>query len=287
MVCSDSWNSVLTERIYRVPSYLVWWAGSGRYWWPLGVAFLFVLLGVLIALFNSRNVVMSDQSRTVIAMTKLPSILAHAFWRYRLVVLALGLVGSAILGMFLRRYASPCQLFADMGVAGPLWRLSPNGIDQVIGSLNMILVIMLMWCGVSAITAFLIAYDPFGYPVFYLKPKSQPVGFFAIGNDKPEIWAKGKWKPITRPRVYFSSDGTLCSPIRRRNQPGGWICLELSPNRDEDTASYVLLGDVEEQSQPPHFARDGVPNQVAPGSFKIGDKEIEYVFRDRLKKREM
>jgi hypothetical protein len=270
---TQAWVSIL-KQVHEVPLWLDLWAGSGWYWAPYVVGCVLALLGPIRACAVARDTVMCDKPGPI-AMGEWPNIFAGAFNGYRKFILAFSALGTAAVGVFLARYSTPVNLLTDMGASGSLWRLSPEGVDLLKASLWLVLVVMCCWAAISAFLSFLIAFNPFVHPVFWLTPTDRDVEF-QPGEGEKMSWRKWQRRKFCHGRAYFSPDGKIGYSTQPRQ--GDWIRLDLS-KKDPDTRSYFLFGKAEFDVNTAPFLPTGAHSRCAEkGTILIGTECVKYDF---------
>ncbi len=216
------------------------------------------------------------------------AITRRAYKGYRFYVLLFVVVGLIAQWFYLRKFEAPCYLLVSIGASSSVWQLSPEGVDLLIASQEIVFWIMVLWVFLSCIAAWLIRSGPLPCSLFSLRLTSKDIRYFPRG-DSPQVWKQKTTFTFRHRDIYFSSAGDECYIVRPEKR--NCIGVHLTPLKNKH-GEYELAGDSwnwtdptlgepdqEEYERKPLEIGDNGERNVRPDhSFKLGEHKVEFDF---------
>jgi hypothetical protein len=254
-----TWQDLLTH-IYHTPSWSTDWI-ENYYVVPFIIAIILTLL--CLVLFGQRatedNPKKSAIGKVAPFLDRLENKVSRGLLDYRFVALFVTFLGTLALGIMALLYRRPERLLNDLG-AQAVGDLSPQGVDLVLGSLQVFHTVNWLWVAICLLNAYIIWLDPHGVRSLTLMPPIKSGSrTFQDRNGKPMVWQGGEKRKFRTGAAWFTVDGETCSEYPPSNCCG-WVNYRITPK-----GPRVLNG--------PHGS-----DMFAPGEmFKVGQYEYEFV----------
>lgn len=232
-MCGDSWQVFATNCLYDPPK----WFGNLINWWDWFIGLLLLLL----ALNVYRFWVLATQDR--------PTHMRLGWIRenreqnhgegnqasryltdYRIYAFVVQLIGTIAAVVVLISLRNPLTLIDWLSAKTIPWRLSSDGVTEMLQMLRLIYASVLLWVVFSLAILAVLIIDPYGYHRYSLTPLSHDLTI--QGNTESDS-TLGTTKTLTirSPFVYFDRTGkTLRLKELPKDAEKGWIMLSFIPS---------------------------------------------------------